>query len=212
MVKIINGEIVADDDPRLQQRHQTNVATPSKGPSETQGDGARQPASPGFSLEAPPLQLVPAGAGFLGLPNAVVFGVLISREVIVAAIIGGIFLGWNKIAVAMILYYLFMAFKSRSPTNLQSTATASQQSGEGAGPPRQQQQDWFTKTLRNYLEGPKPRSRARPGTAASGDMLGTDTRLHGAAQTGAALPSGEAAGPGAGWAAFQGRGNKLGGK
>ncbi|GIL65875.1 hypothetical protein Vafri_19520 [Volvox africanus] len=212
MVKIINGEILADDDPRLQQRHQPDIATPSTIPSETQSVGARQPASPGFSMEAPPLQFVPAGAGFLGLPNAVVFGVLISREIIVAAIIGGIFLGWNKIAVAMILYYLFMAFKSRSPANSQSAAMASHRNGEGAEPPRQQQQDWFTNTLRNYLEGPKPRSRARPGAAASGDRLGTDTRLQGAAQAGAASPPGEAAGPHAGWAAFQGRGNKLGGK
>ncbi|GIM05101.1 hypothetical protein Vretimale_9584 [Volvox reticuliferus] len=112
----------------------------------------------------------------------------------------------------MILYYLFMAFKSRSLANPQSAAAASPQSGEGAGPPRQQQQDWLTNMLKNYLEGPKPRSRVRPGAMGSGDRSGPTTRLQETVQVGAPSPSEGAGGPGPSWAAFQGRGNKLGGK
>ncbi|KAL4859302.1 Microsomal glutathione S-transferase 3 [Chlorella vulgaris] len=94
MVRIIDGEIVQDDDPRVTGQ----AAAP---PPARQGPPLAQPPPPsaarrgGFDFSAPPLRVVPddSGSNIANLPNLVVFGRTIHPQHVLMLIAACVFFG-----------------------------------------------------------------------------------------------------------------------
>lgn len=154
----------------------------------------------GFNLNAPPLRFVEAAPGenVLNLPNVEIFGVSISPMVLLVIIGFGVMWGWRGVAVGALLLY---AYVSNGGAASQAARPRQQ---PAAGGPGQGPGDF----LQRYLNGPSPAARG-PGRAgahnASGDGPG------GAGQAGHVSGASQAE-DGDKWAAFSGRGNKLGKK
>ncbi|KAG2495567.1 hypothetical protein HYH03_006167 [Edaphochlamys debaryana] len=231
MVKILNGEIVADDDPRLRQppppppsaaapRQHQQVPPGAAGGPPPAGQG--QAGGIGFSLSAPPFRTVeplPGSQPLLNLPDVEVFGVRITPYAILCCAGLGIMLGTRGVLIALVLYYVYLANR-----NSQAAVGVNEQ-GPGA-------MDY----LQRYLNGPQPRGRqAGPGGPSGGRGAGAGPAGQRAQPQGQAPPhdgreyyaaggedegqaqgprgapaAGGGAGSGGGWQAFQGTGNKLG--
>jgi len=84
-VKILNGEIVADDDPRLPK------ATPKNGPT-PKGTEKKPPVNQNLHMAQenggapPPDNAAPQQRGLLGLPHVTVFDVPLKPEMYLAAL------------------------------------------------------------------------------------------------------------------------------
>jgi hypothetical protein len=117
MVKIINGEIVADDDPRLQQRQQQQQqqAPPRRPPPGPHASGApfargapRPPpraaaaAGGGFSLDAPPLRMQPAADGG-PLPDFEFFGLRVPGLHLALLAGGAALMGWRGLMLGALI-------------------------------------------------------------------------------------------------------------
>ncbi|KAG2444935.1 hypothetical protein HXX76_001671 [Chlamydomonas incerta] len=220
MVKIINGEIVADDDPRLRQRHasQSGPPEPAQGGGRGAGPGAYGHGGPaagpgaqpgpggpaaagggaggiGFNLSAPPLRFVPAppGSDALGLPDMEVFGVRITPFAILGVVGLGMMLGWRGVLVALVLYYVYLANQG---TNQQQQ----QQQQQGAAGPQGQRPAGGGNPmdfLQNYLNGPRPPPSAQRGPHAGQGAAGPNRQQHYDAATGAGHGQGQAPDPSA---------------
>jgi len=108
MVKILNGEILQDDDPRLHQQHRRPAGPPANSSSGGGGGPPRarppfQGAPPrprgaanagGFSLDAPPLRMQPSAEGG-PLPDFEFFGVRVPGLHLAAVAGAGVFMGWR---------------------------------------------------------------------------------------------------------------------
>lgn len=111
MVKIIDGEIVADDDPRVTGR----AVGPAGGgataapPRQQGGPGpAPGPAAQGgsvFNFSAPVLSMVPGdGQGIGGIPNFRLFGALVRAEHALALAAAAVFVGIRGVVVGAIIW------------------------------------------------------------------------------------------------------------
>ncbi|KAI3435899.1 hypothetical protein D9Q98_001957 [Chlorella vulgaris] len=110
MVRIIDGEIVQDDDPRVTG----HAAAP---PPARQGPPLAQPPPPtaarrgGFDFSAPPLRLVPddSGSNIANLPNLVVFGRTIHPQHVLMLVAACAFFGLKGLVVGGILFYVYIS-------------------------------------------------------------------------------------------------------
>ncbi|PNW88692.1 hypothetical protein CHLRE_01g040550v5 [Chlamydomonas reinhardtii] len=202
MVKIINGEIVADDDPRLRQRQVPQPGPPEaahggagRGAYGTSGPGAGPGQQPGpggaaaaggaggigFNLSAPPLRFVPPppGSDALGLPDMEVLGVRITPFAILGVVGLGMMLGWRGVLVALVLYYVYLANQGSN----QQPGAPQQHEPHQQGAARLQGQrpahggnpmDF----LHNYLNGPRPQPSAQRGPHADQGAAGPNRQQH----------------------------------
>ncbi|KAG2448504.1 hypothetical protein HYH02_006395 [Chlamydomonas schloesseri] len=236
MVKIINGEIVADDDPRLRQRQASQPGPPESAPRGGRGEGSGpygqggQAARPGaqvdaaggaaaaaraggigFNLSAPPLQFVPPqpGSDTLGLPDVEVFGVRITPFAILGVVGLGMMLGWRGVLVALVLYYVYLANQG---TNQQPAAQQQQQQQGAAGPQGQPPAAGGNPMdfLQNYLNGPRPPPSAQRGSHTGQGAAGPRHQQPYGVGTGAGQGQGQAQDPSAAAGGGAGRGSSGG--
>ncbi|GFR39672.1 hypothetical protein Agub_g143 [Astrephomene gubernaculifera] len=243
MVKIINGEIVADDDPRLKQQHQSASGPAAAGAYSSTGYGFNAPgasggrmgggppaaaAGPGrggaagsaFDLNAPPFRTLPPAPGvqpFLGLPDAEVFGLRVTPQAGMAGLALFIFAGWRMALVAAVLYVVYLMNQGVQGQPPQQHPAGRRPAGAPA-PGQQQQQAGGASGggginpaafLQRYFDGPKPRSQQGAERQGEGAGGGAEPAYGGAPSS---AGRGGDVGGGGGFNAFQGRGNKLGGK
>lgn len=105
MVRIVDGEIVQDDDPRLQRPQQGQRAPAATGPAAAPPQAATGAAAGLFDFSAPPLRVVPDadGTGLGGLPSLVVFGAVLRPQHLLMVAAAAMFLGWRGLMVGAIL-------------------------------------------------------------------------------------------------------------
>lgn len=131
MVKIIDGEIVADDDPRVLQRTgqatqptrqgYAQGATPA-GSSHATNDvraGAGHPvANAGFNLNAPPFRVLDDPVeqrGVGGLPSVEIFGFKVTSTMYIAMAGAFYMFGWKGLLAAGVLSYIYQANNANPP-------------------------------------------------------------------------------------------------
>eukprot|EP00898_Chlorokybus_atmophyticus_P005260 jgi/Chlat1/5735/Chrsp38S05567 len=134
MVRIINGEIVPDDDPRAiaarsrtQATASTSYATPlasSSTNTRTTTAGGQAPQAPqpqtgisgAFDWNAPPLKLVhqPPGTALLNLPDAAIFGLQVPAKYYCAVIAAVVFLGWRGLLAIPFIWFMTGNYFGRS--------------------------------------------------------------------------------------------------
>ncbi|WIA29119.1 hypothetical protein OEZ86_011630 [Tetradesmus obliquus] len=120
MVRIIDGEIVQDDDPRLQARQRPSASRPL--PVEQQHAGftqfsargpppASQQAAPvgGFDWSAPPFKAIPNEFGSM-LPDVEIYGLKVPGVGLVAVAALGMFFGWRGLLGGLIFGYLYLTY------------------------------------------------------------------------------------------------------
>ncbi|KAF8072917.1 larB [Scenedesmus sp. PABB004] len=199
MVRIIDGEIVADDDPRVQARAQPQRRPPAQQPPAqfaAARNGGAGPAPGGgapvgrLDWSAPPLQLVPSAAGSSMLPDAVVvYGLRVPTMGLLAVAAAGLFFGWRGVLGGAIFGYLYLTY------------------GAGGGVPA-------PPTHRRGAAGGQAGAAGGSGGGGGfadmfGGQAGAGAGSSGGDERGAHRP-GSGGGGGGGGAAWQGKGRKLG--
>eukprot|EP00873_Tetraselmis_striata_P020674 jgi/Tetstr1/440938/TSEL_029207.t1 len=113
MVRIVNGEVLQDDDPRLRQHQQQQQSGVTQAPG-----GAPPPVARNmFDWSAPPLALAtdPAGSAFLGLPDVVVYGLCIKAMHYCALAVACLALGWRGFFGGGLLLVLMYHSQANAP-------------------------------------------------------------------------------------------------
>eukprot|EP00877_Chromochloris_zofingiensis_P000107 jgi/Chrzof1/10097/Cz04g26280.t1 len=153
MVRIVGGEILQDDDPRLQQRSQGGGNVTHEGQEARQRTSTSHPQqhAPGFSLQAPAFKVIPDPDG-QKLPEFEVFGVRISSTALMLVAGSGIIFGWRGLFGASLLWYLCYRSAANQPAPPQGPPPRrmnpaalqqymmSQGGGDGSSMRQQQQQ------------------------------------------------------------------------
>lgn len=118
MVRIIDGEIVQDDDPRLHQSGRSGAAA-SPGPGyggyheRNERAGSTQGQSV-FDWNAPFLRFVPSAAsqGGIGLPDVEFFGFRVSSVLLISLAVF-MLVGWKAVLIMAILYFIWRTHQHR---------------------------------------------------------------------------------------------------
>lgn len=124
MVKILGGEIVPDDDPRLSQ---------SSGQDQLRGDvdtgRTSQASSSTFDWSAPPVrvQYEEGGTGMAGLPGLVVFGAPVSPNHCLMLAAAAVFFGLRGVCVGAILWYVWIRNRGAPQTGAQQHSASQHQ-------------------------------------------------------------------------------------
>lgn len=139
MVKILNGEIVQDDDPRLQQHHARPAAAsrPSAG-RQGRPTAAAGGFSSGFDFSAPAVKLVPRGSG--GIPDVELFALRVPGVGLLGVAAAGAFFGLRGLLAAAVLGYLYVRTGGGGAAAGTPTAAGQRAGGGGGGMFMQQQQ------------------------------------------------------------------------
>ncbi|KAF6266690.1 hypothetical protein COO60DRAFT_1473124 [Scenedesmus sp. NREL 46B-D3] len=119
MVRIIDGEIVQDNDPRLQARQRPSASRPQQGQQQhgftnfTVGrpQMAAQQAAPagGLDWSAPPFKAIPNEYGSM-LPDVELYGLRVPGVGLVAVAALGMFFGWRGLLGGLIFGYLYLTY------------------------------------------------------------------------------------------------------
>jgi hypothetical protein len=124
MVRIVGGEIVADDDPRVASQTRA-TAVGGAGAPHTQGAAT----TTGFDLRQPALRLAPNPAAPGGLPDVVVFGVSAPGAGVLALAGLGVLAGWRAALLGGILGAVWLL---NNNTNTNGGAGGAGHGGGGA--------------------------------------------------------------------------------
>ena len=171
MVKIIGGEVVQDDDPRLRA---PSRPAPDAGPS-----ARRQPAGgpPVAAMDPIPLRAVPAppGTALLNLPDLEVYGRTV-RSVHLALAVGAVVVFGPRALLVVVLLWMISAAGDGPPGG--DRQSARRRAAGAAGATRTEVRDFMT----NYLSRPptsmagrergEPGASGTPGSAAGGGAAG----------------------------------------
>lgn len=118
MVKILNGEIVQDNDPRLSatKRQPSNAsfsqASTSSGPA-PRPELANRSA---FDFTTPPIQLTNVSPeSFMGMPDVLVFGAPVKMLHLCALAAATVFAGWRAALAGGLLLYIYTASQTTPP-------------------------------------------------------------------------------------------------
>jgi len=120
----------SDNDPRLQEiltlrQHQSGVARPEEGPQVTP-PGTHQPLTGGFNLNAPLLRIMPSLPGqqaMMGLPDVEVFGMRMTPLVWLGLPVLLLAFGWRGLIAGGIIFYIWQASSSPTPSGRSSGQT-----------------------------------------------------------------------------------------
>lgn len=183
MVRIIDGEIVADDDPRVKNRQQQQQR-PAPGGSSTQpyrggpaAGAAGAGGAPAFvDWSKPAFQVLPKEGG---LPDTAIYGVTVPGIGFVALAAAGFFGGWRAAAFVGIIGFLYC----RSQQETSSVGGGSERSIRGGG-------------LGQQVSGAFAAAQQSLGMAGSSQQQGSGGRAAAAGQQGSGGP-------------FQGKSYKL---
>ena len=152
MVKIIGGEVVQDDDPRLRA---PSRPAPEAGPSARR----RQPAGgPPAAVRAVP---APPGTAFLNLPDLEVYGRRV-RSLHLALAAGSAVVFGPRALLVVALLWMISAGGDRPPGDRPPAGRAA------AGATRAEVQDFVA----NYMSRPPPRLRRERGEPGPGSAAG----------------------------------------
>ncbi|PSC71294.1 chromodomain-helicase-DNA-binding 1 [Micractinium conductrix] len=155
MVRIIDGEIMADDDPRVAAASAGSGGGGAAGPRPAQGGGAapRPDAARLLDFDAPVLRLAPDdGTGLAGMPALLLWGMRVPPQHLLLLLGAGLMFGWRGGVFAVLLYMWWRA------------SSAGAAAGTAQQPPTQQRmaaaQDYFSRVLQ---QEPLGRGGAAPG-------------------------------------------------
>mmetsp|Transcript_16101 Transcript_16101/g.32626 ORF Transcript_16101/g.32626 Transcript_16101/m.32626 type:complete len:154 (-) Transcript_16101:111-572(-) len=117
MVKIINGEIVPDDDPRAKAYARRMNAANTGSSRNTGNPSAAYGSGPGQSGQMFATQQSGAqepGKGFMGLPTIKIMGEEIKPEMYLGAALLAFFFGPEKVLILIAVFFLFKWYQQKT--------------------------------------------------------------------------------------------------